>query len=623
MAAGFLLGSSLSLYALFAVAKDVLRDSMHHRLALTAELTALTVDPLLHSRIQRAEQDGNADYEASVRPLRATLAASEDLYYVYTFRADGPEIRFVLDATPPGDRDDDGVEDHSGVGELYDAPDPAMLNAVATGSTQVTAEPYTDRWGTFVSAYSPIRTNQGAIEGFVGVDVEVSAYEARLAAMARAAQAGFGVAVLASALLGATILVLRRSGRRAELATESARRAAEAANRSKSEFVAKVSHELRTPISAIVGYVDVLRESSRTPSQRLEITPAEATNAIARNARSLLALVNDILDGARIEAGTLPVDRVPTNVRQVAMDVMEALLMRAEEKRLTLSADVESNVPHEIMSDPLRLRQIITNLVGNAIKFTESGSVLIRISNEEPALLAISVRDTGPGMTSEQMSKLFRPFTQLDNSMSRAFGGAGLGLSISRQLSGLLGGTIDLESSPGRGSVFTVRLPRVEPALESSHPSSPDTPHAVPTLSGLRILLAEDGADNARLIQHQLRTSGAQVTHVWNGESAVQALESASGNGDGKSEFDLILMDIQMPNLDGYGAASLIRSRGCTTPIVALTAHATDEDRRKCTEAGCDDYASKPLPKQALLDLCARWVRQPSKTRPSVAECRQ
>ncbi|MBL9141227.1 MAG: response regulator, partial [Phycisphaerae bacterium] len=429
--------------------------------------------------------------------------------------------------------------------------------------------------------------------------------------------------------------------KRVEQALEHARVAAESASRAKNEFVAKVSHELRTPIAAITGYTELLQDGGHSPRGDDHISERDAVDAISRNASHLLALVNDILDIARIEAGQMTVQPVPTNLRELANDVIGGLRLRVAERRLSLSAQVEKDVPALILTDPVRLRQILINLVTNAVKFTDQGSVWVSVRKEGEHAIAISVHDTGPGMTTEQMRGLFQPFSQVDNSMSRSFGGAGLGLAISKQLSELMGGRLTVASAPDRGSVFTVHIPRtpadstctldavrgshtaLEPAIlarpgaaerlalaGAAWGASPSPIQGPPPLDGCRILLAEDGPDNARLISHHLRNAGALVTHVWDGRGALRLVE-ALGEGD-EAPFDLILLDMQMPEMDGYTATEHMRAHGVVLPIVALTAHATPADRTRCAEAGCNDYATKPIPRQQLLDLCRKWARKPA-----------
>jgi PAS domain S-box-containing protein len=382
----------------------------------------------------------------------------------------------------------------------------------------------------------------------------------------------------------------------AELAR--ARDLAENASRSKSEFLANMSHEIRTPMTAILGYADLLLEASQTEAERLN-----CVQTIRRNGEHLLTIINDILDISKIEAGRMSVEDIPVDPRQIAEDVFSLLHVRAVQKNIEFKHHVDPDVPARLRSDPLRLRQILLNLVSNAIKFTERGSVNLRLSFDPAAnTVRASIVDTGIGLTPDQLARLFNPFTQADSSMTRRFGGTGLGLSISKRLAELLGGSLQVESTPNRGSTFTLTLPARAVAHQPDAPTAaPDLALGPRPLAGRRILLAEDGIDNQRLISLLLQKAGAEVVVVGTGRIAVDTVEEEP------SRFDLVLMDMQMPELDGYSATAHLRRAGCDLPIIALTAHAMAEDRDRCIAAGCDEYATKPIDRAALIGLCARW----------------
>ncbi|MCE7975313.1 MAG: PAS domain S-box protein [Leptolyngbya sp. PLA1] len=375
--------------------------------------------------------------------------------------------------------------------------------------------------------------------------------------------------------------------------------AAEAASKAKSDFLANMSHEIRTPMTAIIGFADLLAdgtESSLSAEQR-----REALETIRRNGEHLLTIINDILDVSKIEAGKVTIERVPTDPRTLVDEVVSLMQVRASGKGIGVVHIREGDMPRGILTDPLRLRQIVVNLVGNAIKFTDRGSVRIitRAAPDRPDTLCIEVHDTGIGIPPERLGRLFSAFTQADSTVTRRFGGTGLGLHLSRLLARLLGGDITVSSSPGVGSVFcaTVHAPPATMPAAAAPESKPPATH----LGGLRILVAEDGPDNRRLIQHVLKKAGASVTLVENGQEALEAVMRTR-----TQPFDLILMDMQMPVLDGYTATQEIRRAGDTTPIIALTAHAMTGDRDRCIAAGCTDYETKPLSVPRLLATCAR-----------------
>jgi PAS domain S-box-containing protein len=381
---------------------------------------------------------------------------------------------------------------------------------------------------------------------------------------------------------------------------EKAKQEAENANRSKSEFLANMSHEIRTPMGAILGFAEMLLR--RSPEECAQIG---CIQIIQRNSLHLLELINEILDLSKVEAGQMKVERIPCDLPALLSEVILLMRPRAVEKGLGFGVVFASPIPHVIQTDPLRLRQILVNLLGNAIKFTESGRIDVRIAEEggegPNIVVRIDVIDSGIGMTQEQLARLFKPFTQADASITRKFGGTGLGLTISRQLAQLLGGNVMATSQPKVGSSFTLKIDggpsagveRLQGLTEAT--LSPKIDRKVDEdihLQG-RILLVEDGADNQRLLGMQLENAGATVTSAMNGQIAVDLA--------GTKTFDLILMDMQMPVMDGFAATIELRRRGLTTPIIALTAYAMAEDREKCLASGCSAYLSKPVDEESLL----------------------
>jgi signal transduction histidine kinase/ActR/RegA family two-component response regulator/HPt (histidine-containing phosphotransfer) domain-containing protein len=387
-----------------------------------------------------------------------------------------------------------------------------------------------------------------------------------------------------------------------------AQRAAEAANQAKSGFLANMSHEIRTPMNAILGYSELMLKPSQTQSDRLD-----CIQTIRRNARHLLDVINDILDISKIEAGKMTVERIAVELPRLVAEVLSMTRPRAREKGLLFRAEFDGPVPRTIETDQLRVTQILVNLLGNAVKFTEAGEVSLRISCRQrgrtDGVIRFDVTDTGVGMTADQAARLFQPFTQADESTTRRFGGTGLGLSISAKLAELLGGTIAVSSEIGRGSTFSLTI-NPGPLANAEMLSNLTESHlamavrqeqsAVQVQLRGRILLAEDGRDNQRLIKAYLGEAGADVTVVENGRLALAAARA--------QQFDLILMDMQMPEMDGYTAASQLRSRGVSTPIIALTAHAMSGDREKCLRCGCTDYLTKPIDGALLCRTAARYM---------------
>jgi len=365
-------------------------------------------------------------------------------------------------------------------------------------------------------------------------------------------------------------------------------------------------------MNAILGYADLMLDPDQTASDRLNWV-----QTIRRNAGHLLNVVNDILDISKIEAGKLTVERVSCSPSQIISDVVSLLRGRSAEKGLTLDVGFQGPFPETIHSDPTRLRQILINLVGNAIKFTATGGVkltgtILDGGTAAERRMKFEVTDSGIGLSAEQIARLFTPFTQADSSTTRRFGGTGLGLTICKRLAEMLGGDITVNSEEGRGSTFTVTIQigssdgvRMLTNYREAVTPLIETPQSLASELRGRILLVEDGPDNRQLLSYYLTKAGATVTTAENGKIGCEKVSAAMDAGE---PFDLIVMDMQMPELDGYGATSRLRTKGCTIPIIALTAHAMADDRARCIRAGCTDYIAKPVDRTQLLEMVAKYL---------------
>ena len=394
-----------------------------------------------------------------------------------------------------------------------------------------------------------------------------------------------------------------------------AKEAAETASQLKSDFLANMSHEIRTPMTAILGYADLLLEPKQSPEDRTSYV-----QILRQNGTHLLAILNDILDLSKIEAGKLTVERIPCSPSMIVGEVRSLLHARALEKNLDFQIEFVGPIPETIQSDPTRLRQILLNLVGNAIKFTRAGTVLLIVNLLEipgtgEASICFEVLDTGPGMTPEQKKGLFHVFTQGDASVTRTHGGTGLGLAISKKLAQMLGGDICVQTAAGEGSSFIVTadtgplegvnlVAKPNDVLLDPKTVSVTTDASI-QLSG-RVLLAEDVAVNQRLISFHLNKAGLTVKVAENGRVAIENVLAAAKAGE---PFDVIFMDMQMPVLDGFGATTELRNLGYTGPIVALTASAMSTDRERCYLAGCTAFLSKPIDRIKLLETVARFLK--------------
>lgn len=378
---------------------------------------------------------------------------------------------------------------------------------------------------------------------------------------------------------------------------EEAMRTAQAASQAKSEFLANISHELRTPMNGVIGMLDMALDRELTPELAEQIRTAQSC------AYSLLALMNDILDLSKIEAGKMTLEKIPFDFRALLADCIKAHLPKASQNSVSLRYEVSSEVPGQITGDPLRVRQIITNLVSNAVKFTEHGSVFVRAVGHFSApghlVLRLTVEDTGTGIPADKLLHIFDKFTQADGSVSRRFGGTGLGLAITQSLVDLHGGKIDVQSELGSGSTFTVTLPcEADVATLPEQTNIEDALRCAGDSTGgpARILVVEDNQVNQKVVTAVLRKRGFSIELANDGREALSKLEKSDA-------FDLVLMDVQMPVLDGLEATRLIRKepRWRELPIIAMTAHAMNGDKERCLEAGMNGYISKPVHPSLLL----------------------
>lgn len=384
--------------------------------------------------------------------------------------------------------------------------------------------------------------------------------------------------------------------RETERRLDEARRAAEHANEVKTAFLANMSHEMRTPLNGIAGAATLLADTDNADDKR------ELLNVISTSVSALSRLTNDILDYAKLNAGTLKLQLAPLNFRAIVDDVFATVQPLASTKTLQMQTDLGSAGDRMLIGDSDRIRQVLTNLITNAIKFTDHGAIKVELRfasvNDKLDMAKLAVSDTGIGIAENDLKRLFEPFTQIDNTATRRYSGAGLGLAITRQLVTLMGGTIDVQSSPGQGSRFCVEIPLLR-ALTTEQPSHDKTTAA---LHG-QVLLVEDNATNRLVAQKMLKSIGVDVVTAENGEQALQVFKQ--GN------TDLILMDWHMPVMDGLEATRRIRAtghEGRQVPIIALTANVLDDQRAACLAAGMNDVLTKPISRDALLSRLSQWL---------------
>ena len=400
-------------------------------------------------------------------------------------------------------------------------------------------------------------------------------------------------------------------------ALRAANERAQSANRAKSEFLANMSHEIRTPMNALLGYIELLCDPDATEEER-----GKYGETIRRSSDHLLTILNDILDISRIEASRLVINSADVSPFGLAKEVLSLMMPQASERDLEFVLDVPGAIPEVIETDLVRARQILLNLVGNAIKFTHSGHVklVLRLDENEASdhrYLCFDVVDTGIGIPSDKLEQIFEPFSQADTSSTRRYGGTGLGLTISKRLAILLGGDIAVTSELGRGSMFTLRLYAGELRRAALRPYSNEECRLQPGAEKVReegsslrlaghVLVVEDVELNQRLMAALLRRAGATVDLADDGHQGMELALAAEKKGE---PYDLVVMDMQMPVMDGYDAVRALRAAGFTRPILALTALAMTTDRERCLAAGCNDYETKPVQRERLITTCHRLIR--------------
>lgn len=386
------------------------------------------------------------------------------------------------------------------------------------------------------------------------------------------------------------------------IALQNAKDESERANFAKSQFLANMSHEIRTPVGAILGFTELMKNPENPAEENKRYM-----NIVERNSRHLLRLIDDILDLSKVESGKMSMEHSRLNLSDLLAELISVMNFKAQVKGIRFVTQLNTTIPEFIFSDSVRLRQILSNIIGNAIKFTDFGRVSVEMAYNEP-MLQFLIHDTGPGIAESRRHKLFQAFSQADSSTTRKFGGTGLGLILSRRLAEAMEGHLDLISSvPGKGTTFAIEI-KIEKVhntrmvdQNSVKLASPTTTHETekPILEGMKVLLVEDSLDNQALIQAYLSRTGADVKIANNG---IQGFELALSES-----FDVVLMDIQMPVMDGHEATRKLRQFRYNKPVIALTAHAMNEERQRCIETGFTDFLTKPLHRTILLKTLERY----------------
>jgi signal transduction histidine kinase/CheY-like chemotaxis protein/HPt (histidine-containing phosphotransfer) domain-containing protein len=533
----------------------------------------------------------NPAYQRLKALMISLVNSNHDLQFVLLAGYKDGSSYFLADSEQPSS------EDYSPPGQLYDEAEPEYLAAMASREPFLLG-PVVDRWGTWMIASVPLPK----LVGTAGINIELDIDAADWYQLIRQARApSLFIATLLAVLL---IFYSYASARDLESLSVlmTAKETAEAATRSKSEFLAVMSHEIRTPLGGVIGMLDLLRRNPDSPERQRYLKLAHGS------AETLLHILNDILDAAKVESGKLVIESVPFHFFDETSYVLEAMRVRADAKKIALSWQMQEGLPVNLIGDPTRVKQVLANLLSNAIKFTEQGGVSVLFSytaeNSEKLVLKIEVIDTGIGIPPEVLPKLFEKFVQADASTTRQFGGTGLGLSIIKGLVEKMGGTVAIESEVGQGTTFVVHIPFAIPASTALAAPNHELPGAaVNNANRLRVLCAEDDLVNREYLQSLMTELGLAAVLVENGLDAVNILKQEA--------FDVVLMDNRMPVMDGFQATRAIRdpTTGVLNSqiyIVAVTANASANYRDECMVAGMNDYLTKPLQRQDLLAVLAR-----------------
>ena len=617
--------SALGLFYLWQSAKEAQLDAVRTELMQLARVAATLVNGDAHRSMTSPKQAGSPQHLELLAPLVKFHKATSDIIYVYSAILVNNRIYYVLGTDYLYHVDGD-TQLPDPIMAPNDTNDPALRRALELHQVTVEPKPVKEAARSYMSAYAPFYDSKGRFVGVMGVDMWVRDFDARIAVIRRAGIGAFAAVAVLSLLAGYVVfrlslaareahrrdLIIRASLAEAKQQAEVDAQRAETATRAKSDFLAMMSHEIRTPMNGVLGFVNLLLETPLNAEQR------DFAETVRSSSDSLLTIINDILDYSKIEAGRMTVEQIDFDLRAVCDDACRILQPSIAERGLAVTVAYDPALPQFICGDPLRLRQVLLNLVGNAVKFTDLGTIRIEVTRLNSAEFKISVVDSGIGISADQLGQLFRRFIQADSSTTRRYGGTGLGLAISKTLVELMGGSIGALSRPRSGSTFwlilplrdAVQIPKTKPAEIRQVASGTAAVHRG------SVLLVEDNFVNQRVAVYMLTKLGATVDVANHGREALELLS--------RTRYDLVLMDCQMPEMDGFEATRIIRDPVSSVldhevPVIAMTANAFPEDRSRALNAGMNDFIAKPVDRTTLSGMLAKWTKPQTEADPLAA----